>query len=250
MKNNKVFLVIQGHTSYVDQLIENVKNVENVIWSTETDIPDSHLDKIRNSNIKLVITEKPTFNGYGNVNIQVQSTMQGLYEAKKLGATHVIKLRSDLIFSDPSKFINEYPFDSRIHQLSYIEHTSLCIPLTNHYPNLPNWVNENYPNFVKNVSDYNYIADFTNLGPIDEMINFWSLPFEESENRNPAEFKFLLRYLKMKNYDNVELTYEYLSNIFGFFMTFCKETDNPLTSLKRGWNTNQLLNNVDVKWVG
>jgi len=246
----KIYLVIQGHTKFIDEVLENVKNVENVIWSTDEDSPQEDLEKIKNSNIILAITPKPSYNGYGNVNIQINSTMNGLELAKSLGATHAIKLRSDLIFTNPKKFIETYNFDDKIHQMAYCQHTPLCINLVNHYPNLPKWIEENYPNLIKDTCDYNYVADFSNLGPIDEMINFWSLPNENFENRNPAEFKLTLRYLKLKGYKDISLSYEWLSSVFGFFITYCKNTDNPLISLKRGWTTNNLLDSVDVKWVG
>jgi hypothetical protein len=248
--NKKIFLVIQGHTKHYKEVLENVKDVENVIWSTEDNMPEEHLNEIRNSNVKLILSPKPDYNGYGNVNIQVQSTVKGLYFAKELGATHAIKVRSDLIFKNPTKFINEYNFDDKIHQLFYCKHTPSCINITNHYPNLISWIESNYPNFITDVSDYNYICDFSNLGPIDEMILFWSLPFEESENRNPAEFKFILRYLKMKGFEKVQLNYEWLSLLFPFYATYCKETDNPLISLKNGWTTTDLFGSVDVLWIG
>ena len=246
----KIFLLIQGHTKYCDKVLENVKDVENVIWSTENCMPAADLEKIANSNVSLLQISVPKFNGYGNVNIQINSTVQGLEFAKSLKATHVIKVRSDLIFANPKSFIDKYDFDDRIHQMAYCKHTDKCVPLTHHYGGLVDWVKYNYSDLVKDTNDYNYIADFANLGPTDEMITFWSLPHENSLVPIPAEFKIILRYLKLKGYKHVKLSYEYLSSIFGFFMTFCKEADTPLISLKHGWTTNDLLNNIDVEWVG
>lgn len=246
----KVFLLIQGHTIFCDAVLENVKNVENVIWSTDDDAPVEHQEKIKNSNVVLLTTPRPNHRGYGNVNVQIGTTMKGLELAKSLGATHVIKLRSDLIFTDPKRFIDTYNFDDRIHQLAYCKHTPLCINITNHYPELMSWVENNYPNLVLDTSDYNYICDFTNLGPIEEMLLFWSLPYEPQDVHIPAEFKIVLRYLKLKGYKDVKLSYEWFSEIFGFYISYCKDANNTLTSLKRGWTTNDLLNSVDVKWVG
>ena len=42
----KIFLLIQGHTKYCDKVLENVKDVENVIWSTENCMPAGDLEKI------------------------------------------------------------------------------------------------------------------------------------------------------------------------------------------------------------
>jgi len=246
----KIFLLIQGHTRHCDEVLENVCDVENVIWSTENDAPLHHIGKINDSNVKLLTSPRPPYSGYGNVNIHINSTLKGLEFARSLGATHVIKLRSDLIFTNPKLFIESYEFDDRIHQMAYCKHTDKCIPLTHHYGGLINWVKEKYSHLIDDTNDYNYIADFANLGPIDEMINFWSLPYENIPVVIPAEFKIVLRYLELKGHKDVKLSYEYLSSIFGFFMTFCKEIDTPLVSLKHGWTTNDLLNNADVEWIG
>ncbi len=246
MNKDKVFLIIQGHTKHCDKVLENVKNLQNVIWSTDEDSPYNQIEKIKQSNVKLVLNPKIN-SGYGNVNFQTSTTISGLKLAKQLGATHAIKTRSDLIFSDPQKFISDFNFNDKIHHLSYIQHTPICINITVHYPDLPNWIKINYPNLINNICDYNYVTDFCNLGPIDEMIEFWSYPIE-NYLRIPAEFKLLLRYLKNKNYANVDLTYEWLSKTFGFFIQYLKETENPMISLKetKKWTTNDLLNSIDV----
>lgn len=80
------------------------------------------------------------------------------------------------------------------------------------------------------------------------MIDFWSYPMEDTYVEIPAEFKFILRYLKIKGYKDVEITYEWMSKVFGFYIKYCRETSNPLTSLKRHWNTDDLMNSHDVIW--
>jgi|10_taG_2_1085330.scaffolds.fasta_scaffold17267_3 hypothetical protein len=246
----KIYLLIQGHTRHCAEVLDSVRDVENVIWSTENDAPLRYIGEINDSNVTLLTSPTLPYAGYGNVNIHINSTVKGLELAKSLGATHIIKLRSDLIFTNPKLFIETYEFDNRIHQMAYCKHTDQCIPITQHYSGLINWVQEKYPTLIEDTNDYNYIADFANLGPIDEMINFWSLPHENAPVVIPAEFKIILRYLELKGYKDVKLSYKYLSSIFGFFMTFCKETNNPLISLKNGWTTNDLLKSSDVEWIG
>tara|TARA_R100000152_G_scaffold20736_1_gene15695 strand:- start:12794 stop:13540 length:747 start_codon:yes stop_codon:yes gene_type:complete len=246
----KIYLLIQGHTKYCREVLDNVRDVENVIWSTEASASINDLKDINNSNVTLAKSPAPAYAGYGNVNLQINSTVSGLHLAKALGATHVIKIRSDLIFTDPKEFIDTYKFDDRIHQMAYCKHTDKCIPITQHYGGLIPWIQERYSALVEDVNDYNYIADFANLGPIDEMINFWSLPYEDTPIYIPAEFKLVLRYLELKGYKDVSLSYKYFSSLFGFFMTFCKETNNPLISLKNGWTSNDLLKSSDVEWIG
>jgi hypothetical protein len=250
------FLIIQGHTKYVDQVLENVKDVENVIWSTDKEEPIYNLRKISNSNVKLVVSSKickgcgNIHSGYGNINLQCRSTTCGLRYSRDLGATHAIKIRSDLIFKNPSRFISEYSFDNKIHFMGYIQHNKAVKNTIELYPNLPQWIYYQYGNLISNVSDYNYIVDFSNIGPIEEMIKFWNYPTEKERLRIPAEFKLLLLYLsKDPLCKNIDLSLDGLSKRFKFFMKFCYETKNPLFSLKHGWTSDKLLfeeNNIFV----
>ena len=232
-------------------MLEKISGLENVIWSTEKTMPQEDLKKIEAAGIKLALGDPPSFNGYGNVNIQVLSTVRGLELAKSLGATHAIKIRSDLMFKDPKRFIESYPFDDTIHQMAYIEHTDKCISTVVHYPGIPSWLEEQgYSNIISDVSDYNYITDFTNLGPIDEMLSFWDLPEESSVVRIPAEFKFVLRYLKDKGYEDIKLTYKWLSSVFGFFISYCKDNENPLISMKHQIDSDRWLESQDIIFRG
>jgi hypothetical protein len=251
MKDKKVFLVIQGHTENCDQLLHKISNVENAIWSTEMSMPHGDLEKIEKSGVRLALGIPPRFRGYGNVNIQSSSTANGLKLAKSLGATHAIKIRSDLMFKNPSKFIESYPFDDKIHQMAYIEHTEKCVNCVIHYPGIPTWLeDQGYLDIISDVSDYNYISDFANLGPIDEMLAFWDFPHENNVVKIPAEFKFVLRYLKNKGYEDIKLTYEWLSSVFGFFISYCKDNENPLVSMKHEWDSDGLLESQDIIFRG
>lgn len=249
MAKNNIFLLIQGHTTYCEQMLEKVSGLDNVIWSTDQDSPPEHLEKITKSNVKLIVNPPVHFSGYGNVNLQTTSTYSGLLLAKELGATHVIKTRSDLIFTDPKKFISDYPFDYRLHHLAYIQHVPGKGNLLAHYPDLPQWINQTYPQFVEDTADFNYIADFSNLGPIDKMIDFWSYPMEHDHLRIPAEHKFLLRYCH-KHYEKMSFSFEWYSSIFGWYIDYCQTTNNPMISFKRGWVTDELMKCPHVVWRG
>jgi hypothetical protein len=240
--SNKVFFVVQGHTHHLDKLLENYKSVENVIWATDSSTDENTLERIRNSNITLVTKENPPEAGYGNINLQVGTTIAGILKAKEMGATHVIKVRSDLIFKDPARFVREYTFDDRLHFLAYCKHGDWCDKnIVDIYPELIDYIKErNYQEEVSNFCDYNYVADFSNLGLVDEMLLFWDFPYEASPLRTPAEFKLTLRYFREKGLKNVDFDLEKLSPIFGFYIGFCNKTNNPMTSLKRGWTTDDL----------
>ena len=224
-----IYTIIQGHTKFCDIIIDKYKNIDNIIWSTDTTAPSEDLDKIRKSNIKL-ITSSPVASGPGNINLQVVSTMAGINHASYLGATHCIKIRSDMLLSDLSKFINYMTFDDRIHHLAYVDHNAESLSLPNERYSIDNWItNYNIP--IKNISNYNYTLDFMNYGPIDEMINFWNYPAENDRLPVPAEHKFMYRYLQLKNHE-IDMSFENLSKIFGFFLTKLRKSNIQLHTLK------------------
>jgi hypothetical protein len=226
----KIFLLIQGHTKYCDFLIDQTANYDNVIWSTDETAPSDHLNKIKNSNI-ILETIPPISSGFGNINRQVATVMKGLRRVKELGGTHCIKIRSDMYFSDLPKFINNMVDDGRIHQLAYVNHVESS---PSEIPTINRWIE--YYNFdIKDLANYNYVLDFINYGPVDEMCLFWDYPFEQIPLGVPAEMKFVYRYLMLKNLE-LNMSFEYLSKIFGFFLTQLKELKIDLFTLKHEYS--------------
>ena len=57
---------------------------------------------IHDLDVHLVVNEKPQNPGISNINLQITTTRSGLLLAKRLGATHVVKTRSDQRAYNPS----------------------------------------------------------------------------------------------------------------------------------------------------
>jgi hypothetical protein len=235
--NKKIFLVIQGHTKFCDEILESVKATENVIWSTDDDTDPSHLEKIKTSNVKLVISKKPDFPGYGNVNLQINSTLQGLNLAKELSADYVVKMRSDMVFSDTNKFIDILNLNHKIYFLAYVNNLKSG-NLPSEKQNIDVWISEQNL-YINNLEGYNYVLDFINYGPIEKMIYFWSYPLENSNVQVPLEHKLLVRDLK-NNQKDLDLSFEYLSEIYGFFLLDLQKNKIRLNSLKWGYDYSTL----------
>lgn len=70
------------------------KHVDQVILSTWDDEP---LDSIQNQQIDIVASKKPEAPGYSHRNYQRLGTAAGLRRAEALGATHVLKWRTDML---------------------------------------------------------------------------------------------------------------------------------------------------------
>ena len=228
----KIFLLIQGHTKYCDFLIDQTANYDNVIWSTDETAPSDHLNKIKNTNI-ILESIPPISTGFGNINRQVATVMKGLRRVKELGGTHCIKIRSDMYFSDLPKFINNMVDDGRIHQLAYVNHLQ-AMRFPSEIPCIDRWIIDNNFN-IKDISSYNYVLDFINYGPVDEMCLFWDYPFEETPLGVPAEMKFVYRYLMLKNLE-LDMSFKYLSKVFGFFLTSLRMLNIDLHTLKHQYS--------------
>lgn len=237
MSDKKIFLVIQGHTKFCDEILESIKTTKNVIWSTDDDSNPTDLEKIKKSNVKLVTSKKPNFSGYGNVNLQINSTLQGLYLAKEMGANYVIKMRSDMVFSDTNKFIDILNLKNKIYFLAYVNNLKSG-NLPSEKKEIDNWILRNNLEF-KNLDGYNYVLDFINYGPIEKMISFWSYPLENSNITVPLEHKLLVWDLK-NNQKDLDLSFEYLSKIYGFFLSDLQKNNINLSTLKWGYDYSTL----------
>lgn len=70
------------------------RHFDRVILSTWD---DENLDKIPNGDFEVVLNQKPPVPGYSHRNYQRLSTAAGLRRAEQLGATHVLKWRTDML---------------------------------------------------------------------------------------------------------------------------------------------------------
>lgn len=88
--------VVQGNIRHgTNEVIACLtRHFDQVILSTWDDEP---IEKIPNGNIDIVLNKKPLCAGYSNRNYQRLSTATGLRRAEELGATHVLKWRTDML---------------------------------------------------------------------------------------------------------------------------------------------------------
>ncbi len=88
--------VVQGNIrrGTTDVLGSLSQCVDHVILSTWDDEPDNIIPK---GNWQVVLSRKPSVTGYSHRNFQRLSTAAGLRTARELGATHVLKWRTDML---------------------------------------------------------------------------------------------------------------------------------------------------------
>ena len=67
-----------------------------IIVSTWSDTPEKDLAGLRaEAGVTLLLTEKPPYPGYTNINYQIASTKAGIQHARSLGAEYIFKTRTD-----------------------------------------------------------------------------------------------------------------------------------------------------------
>ncbi|MBX7490817.1 hypothetical protein [Helicobacter turcicus] len=187
--DKKSFIVVQGPMDYFKQVKESYVDFENVIYSGwKTDLNTIKDEKY------FIINKKPLTRGHLNINLQVKSSSAGIKLTLKLGATHVLKVRSDMVFSDIKLLL------------------SLCDDSSVYFPAVCTNTKESY-----------YI-DYFQYAPIETMIKLWSIPmkFKQFSKMYP---EFYITNHFIKNVKNVNVKYLY---------PICKEHNIKCFWLKRG----------------
>lgn len=167
--NEKIAIVMQGPLVLKDNFtLETLKLYKkmyegvDLILSTWKNEDKNTLDKIKELGITVIENNKPPFFGHHNVNLQIESSKNGLLEAKRRGAEFAVKLRSDQRMYNPDS-INLFLF------LHY------------QYPPDPT-TKQKGRLFSINIGVMKYrlycVGDMMFFGQIDEMLTYWSSEYD------------------------------------------------------------------------
>ena len=153
---NKICLVIQGQSDYVNILKEKYKNCDiPIIFSTWIG-EESKYDK----NDIVVFNKMPIERGIQNVMLQQLSTYNGLLKAKELGFKNAIKIRSDAYFTDLSLFLKNDIDYNKLNFLYFLDY---------HRTNGPD----------KNNNEYKYFCDYIQISSVDNLLKMWNFKYEK-----------------------------------------------------------------------
>ena len=109
-----VGIVIQGPTEHQEKILENIDPNFSYIWSTWDDEPIDNIKAI-GKKIPILLNEKPSFNGFRNINMQCVSSLNGIQALK---TNWIVKVRSDLLWTN-QKGVIELAFNKMIKENSY-----------------------------------------------------------------------------------------------------------------------------------
>lgn len=167
-----VFIVTQGPIILKDELTyENLKLHRKIFpkaqlilstWKTEN---ETQLEKIQKLGVKIVLSDLPKYRGFGNINFQMVSSRNGLQCAKDMGATKVLKSRTDLRFFDPNA-------------MDFLSDLIESFPLAN--ANGPQKKRLTLLGIHRKFRLFHF-TDMALFGDIDDVLAYWSAPLDERQ---------------------------------------------------------------------
>lgn len=250
--SKKIYIIIQGNTKYCDTVISTARNIDNVVWVTDTDTAPHDLYKIQQSGIKFITIDKINPAGWHYSNWETSTTMAGLRYAKSMGAEYCVKIRADVVCSDWNKFKDKMVFDDKLHCLYYVQHygdrqyhlngaaDGVEVFNLNYHDS---WLQQmGYKAIVSDLGNWNYVCDFIVHGTTDEMLEFWDLPYEPDGIHVAVEHKYVLNYLKNKGLTDISLSFEYLNKYFSFYLHELQKHGINMFFLKNLYNMSSELN--------
>jgi hypothetical protein len=145
---DKFCVVVQGPSSHVDRIKYAFSGVP-IIFSTWVGSEHNYKE-----NDIVVYNQYPTEAGVGNTNYQKVTTLAGLEKARELGYTRALKIRSDMVPSNISDFLN------------LIDKEKIT---------LFSW------HFVPDTRVRAYVVDYLMAGSVEDLIKMWSFDLRQFE---------------------------------------------------------------------
>lgn len=191
-----VGIVIQGPTNYYRQVLDNIDNNFEYIWSTWDDEPLENLVEI-SKRMKIVLNKKPSFSGLRNINLQCISSEEGI---RAISKPWVIKVRSDLLWTGQSDLI-KIVFTDMISKNSFAS----------------------FLNYKPSIQE---MHDFIVFSSKENGIKLWSYR-QTSSNSNSPEKQLVIHLMNM-----LQLNYDEMVKRMSFFNILMEEGKLDIFCLK------------------
>lgn len=168
-QKEKVAMVMQGPVMVKDdftfetlKLYKKMYHGVDIILSTWKNEDPLTIKKIKDLGVTVIENEKPSFYGHHNINLQIESSKNGLLEARRRGAEFAIKVRTDQRMYNP-------------------DNINLFLMLHYQYPPDQTTVQKGRL-FSINIGVMKYrlycVGDMMFFGHIDEILFYWSCPHD------------------------------------------------------------------------
>lgn len=232
--SDDIFIVVAGHQTYQEDLINFYKGIKNVIFVLDNGESQEKKNNIINNGFDYIVCQEPASRGFGNVNIQCVSSLAGVKHAKEKGAKYILRMRSDKLMVQLHKFLNVHDF-SRLGTISI----ALNTPKHNHQDDFDGWNNVAFTKnniLGSNTSKLgtDYMLDYCLSGPIEDMLCLFDF-YEDYSFYAPAEHKILLNFLIKKQLP-LDNSYESLKKQLSLMLPVFVENNIEFLSLKQGYH--------------
>jgi len=222
-------IVIQGPTTYCKTIIEKYKDIPNVVWSTWENEPVDNLNYIE-KHIPLVLNKQPDFAGYLNINLQNITTSSGIAYLMEKGINEVLKIRGDIIISDPVKLLSLL----KGRKISFLQ---MCKEGAR---------KDLYYEFIYSHFSHDYPSDLVMYGDVNILYSGFGFVMEEL---SPIPPESLIAYNILQAMDiEFKLNYNhFIKNGISFFMGDCLQNDIDITNINTKHNKTITKTDIDKK---
>lgn len=168
-----------------------------IIVSTWDDEDKDEIKKIQALGVHLLLNKKPDFPGISHINYQITSSSAGIKTAKDLGASYVLKSRTDQRICNPGainfflNLVELFPL-----KIQTIQQKRLIVPSIN--------------TFLYRMYG---VTDMMMFGHIDDMSLYWNAKNDNRNFGNEAYKKMTLRQFANMNACEIYLCTEFLKRI-------------------------------------
>jgi len=206
-------IVIQGPTIYYKEMVEAYKDFSDVVWSTWEDEPSENLNYIKQF-FPIILSPKPSFPGYLNVNLQTVSTMGGIEYLIEQGVTEILKVRGDIIC------------DNLSYLLSLLKGKQMAYLVKSKEGARPLFYELEYRHY-----SHDYPADLIMYGSSENIKSSFNFTIEE-QHIIPPESLIAYQYFK-ENQLEFNLNYKHcINNGIHFFLQDCLDNNIKIFWLK------------------
>jgi hypothetical protein len=220
-------IVIQGPTTYYKEIINKYKDLPNIVWSTWEDEPIENLNYI-SKYIPLVLNKKPNFSGYLNINLQNITTLNGISYLINQGVEEILKIRGDIIISNPNKLLSLL----KGRKMSFLQMCKEGIRKDIYYELI-------YPHF-----SHDYPSDLIMYGESNILYEGFNFTVEEI-SPIPPESLIAYHILQKMNIE-FKLNYDHLiKNQISFFMNDCFKNKIDIIWINAKHNKNITKTDID-----
>jgi hypothetical protein len=203
-------IIMQGPiNTYKNFTFETIKlynkifpNID-IILSTWSDENINSLQEIGKLTVKIILSEKPHYQGIANINLHIISTSAGIKYAQEKKYDYILKTRTDCRIHAPDFFIHAFDLLG-------------CYPLTAEIKN----IQKDRLVSIGEGSKYALfqIPDKNMFGHISDMLKYWSPPLDSRETVPDNNLKFAAKfgvaesYFFKKYFSDMGLTIDYTLN--------------------------------------